>query len=356
MAVNRKTGEERKSRTKYKGSVAVSLPKRLGFSALLLLGMLGSIELAGRLLPTPEVPIVLPSHPERGWSLPISSEFSFAGFPATSNSLGLRSAEPIADPELRMLVLGDSTVFGHGVDDEDPFAEVLAQRTGADVQNAGVPGYTCRQSAHRYREVVEALSPDIVLLYSMHNDARIIHADEDWLGAAGHHPLGGVRLLTAAMTWVRIQRRISRMSIQEFQRCLTRVIEAQHARGGRTLLITPISYAAFDPDLSVDELKDVGPFYGAIREVAEHTDTVHLDMSDVQWARGNLPDTLMLDDVHPTRLGHRLMARWIHAALLGSGLMEGPQPKDLPKPGTRNAPFYDSTKTRRVVPKPPRPD
>lgn len=336
--------------------MAVSLSKRLGFSVLTLLGMLGTMEVGGRLMPVPDVPIVLPSHPERGWSLPISSEFSFAGFPATSNSLGLRSPEPVEDPTLRMLALGDSTVFGHGVADGHPFPEVLAERTGADVQNAGVPGYTCRQSAHRYREVVESLSPDIVLLYSMHNDARIIKSDENWLGAAGHHPVGVVRLLIAATTWVRIQRRISRMSLLEFQGCLTGIIDAQQLRGGRTLLITPASYAAFDPDLSVDDLKDVGPFYEALRQVAEDTGTVHLDMSDIRWAKGNLPDTIMLDSVHPTRLGHRLMARWIHAALLESGLMEGPQPKDLPKPGTRNAPFYDGSKIRRVVPKPPRPD
>ena len=145
------------------------------------------------------------------------------------------------------------------------------------------------------------------------------------------------------------------MSIQEYKRCLTGIINAQRARGGQTLLLTPTSHGAFDPDLILDEMRDVGPFYGGIREVAAETDTIHLDMSDVLWAKGKMPNEIMLDDVHPSRLGHRLMARWIHAGLLGSGLMDGPLPKDLPKAGTRNAPFYDSTKSRRVVPKPPRP-
>lgn len=336
----------------YKRSVAVSLPKRLGFSAVILLCMLGALEGTGRLLPVPEVPIVLPGHAERGWTLPVSSEFSFAGVPATSNSLGLRSPEPASEPALRMLALGDSTVFGHGVADGHTFADVLAERTGADVQNAGVPGYTCRQSAHRYREVVDVLAPDILLIYSMHNDARIIRSGEGWLGASMAHPSGLVRLLSAASTWVRIQRRISRMSLGEFRGCLTEIISEQRARGGETLLITPTSDAAFAPELDLESMDGVGPFYAVIRGVAEETDTLHLDLTDMRWTKQKSRSEMMLDEVHPTSIGHRFIARWIHAGLLGGGLIDGPIPRDLPKPGTRNAPFYDAAKKRQIESRP----
>ncbi len=319
--------------------MAVSLPKRIGFSLGILLVLLLSLEVAGRLLPTPEVPIVLPAHPTRGWTLPVSASFTFAGVPATSNSLGLRSPEPQENPTLRILSLGDSTVFGHGVADGHTFSDVLAARTGADVQNAGVPGYTCRQSADRYREVVDALDPDILLIYSMHNDARVIRADESWLGAAVAHPIGVIRLASAAATWVRIQRGSSRMSIPEFQHCLKGLIAAQLARGGKTLLLTPISNADFDPSVDLSKQEGVGPFYGAIRQVAEQTDTLHLDLTDRRWSNKKEVGDLMLDEVHPTSFGHRLLARWIHAGLLSGGLMTGEVPKDIPKPGTRNSPF-----------------
>ncbi|MFT5685692.1 MAG: lysophospholipase L1-like esterase [Myxococcota bacterium] len=319
--------------------MAVSLPKRVGFSAVILLGLLTVMEVAGRLLPIPEVPIVLPSHPQRGWTLPVDSTFEFAGIPATSNSLGMRSPEPQPDATLRMLVLGDSTVFGHGVFDGHPFASLLAQRTGADVQNAGVPGYTCRQSAHRYREVIEHFTPDILIVYSMHNDARIIRSDEGWLGAAVAHPIGIVRLLSVGATWVRIRRQISRMSTGEFRSCLKGLIAEQRDHGGKTLLLTPTSDVAFATDVDLEAMAGVGPYYAVIRGVAEETNTVHLDMTDMRWTKKKSRSELMLDEVHPTSLGHRFIARWIHAGLLSSGMMEGEAPKDIPKPGTRNSPF-----------------
>ena len=135
-------------------------------------------------------------------------------------------------------------MFGHGVADDETFAAVLAARTGADVQNGGVPGYTCAQSALRYAEVVAALKPDIVLVYSALNDARIIRSDEAWMGAVPH-PIGIFRLAAAGATWLRIQRGVPRLTVGEYRRCLTGLIDAQAARGGQTMLITPVSEVDF---------------------------------------------------------------------------------------------------------------
>ena len=117
----------------------MSLSRRLGCSAAIFSGLLVGLEIAGRLLPVPSPPSELPAHPQRGWSLPVAQSFSFDGVPATTNSLGLRSPEPTQQPQLRILTLGDSSVFGHGVADDETFAAVLAARTGADVQNGGCP-------------------------------------------------------------------------------------------------------------------------------------------------------------------------------------------------------------------------
>ena len=300
-------------------------------------GLLLMLELTGRLLPTPAPPLVLPAHPTRGWSLPVGQTFSFGGVQATTNSLGLRSPEPTADAPLRILTLGDSSVFGDGVADEETFSAVLAQRTGWDVQNGGVPGYTCAQSSDRYAELADVIQPDVLIIYSAHNDARVIRSDEAWMGAV-EHPVGLLRLASLGATWVRIQRKIPRMSLREYRRCLSALLAAQAAAGGKSLLVTPVSKADF---LKEDPLQRalIGPYFQVLAETAAATETPLLNLLDGRWSQGRHADALMLDPVHPNAVGHALIGKWMHAGLLTGGLVEGALPSDLPRPGTQNSPF-----------------
>lgn len=88
------------------------------------------------------------------------------------NRLGLRSPEvpPVKGPrEKRVLALGDSQVFGQGVEGEETFPNVLAQRLGRSLGapvlggNAGMPGNGIadqRRDLLRYKSTFE---PDVVL-------------------------------------------------------------------------------------------------------------------------------------------------------------------------------------------------
>ena len=62
-----------------------------------------------------------------------------------------------------MALLGDSTVFGWGVDDGQTVADGLAAALpGVEVLNAGQPGYSTVQAA-RLLEVVAAWRPEASL-------------------------------------------------------------------------------------------------------------------------------------------------------------------------------------------------
>ena len=69
----------------------------------------------------------------------------------------------------RLLAIGDSFTFGVGVQAEDTFAEVLAQRLNAsapgswEVRNGGVGGYGPLRSAHALMERQGEWRPDIVV-------------------------------------------------------------------------------------------------------------------------------------------------------------------------------------------------
>ena len=119
----------------------------------------------------------------KGWfHAPGSRGRTFLGGPDRAevriNSLGLRGPEPARPrpPGLRrVLVMGDSYVFGVGVDEEHLFTTRLARRLsreGAPVEvvNAGVSGYANDQQLVLLGEIGPALLPDVVVLVMCDND------------------------------------------------------------------------------------------------------------------------------------------------------------------------------------------
>jgi hypothetical protein len=110
--------------------------------------------------------------------------------PLVFNSWGLRDREyGTVQGYPRLLVLGDSFVFGHGVRLEDTFTKVLERSLrarpgmgGAEVVNAGVPRYGTFQEIALLEEIVDVVRPDAVILTVYANDVL------DNLAYARRHP------------------------------------------------------------------------------------------------------------------------------------------------------------------------
>ena len=105
----------------------------------------------------------------------------------------------------RVLLVGDSFTFGHGLDDGATWAALLAAglRAGGasvDVVNAGVPGYSTANEAAWLERLLPRLRPDAVVLAFLPNDLAGNEAGiaaED--GAAGEGGgLGGLHVVRAA--------------------------------------------------------------------------------------------------------------------------------------------------------------
>ena len=99
------------------------------------------------------------------WSSPEFTEISH------TNALGLRGGEVAAKQagELRILAVGDSFTYGHGVQDDEAYpavVETMLRARGHDVQvlNAGVPGYNTDQAYTWTLRDGLALAPDLVLV------------------------------------------------------------------------------------------------------------------------------------------------------------------------------------------------
>jgi lysophospholipase L1-like esterase len=99
-------------------------------------------------------------------------------FTVCVNRLGLRGPEVGAAPapgRRRLLVLGDSVVYGEGLDEPDTFPVLLEHELGArgepsEVLNGAAPGYNTGAELAWLREVGLALRPDAVVVGVSLND------------------------------------------------------------------------------------------------------------------------------------------------------------------------------------------
>lgn len=106
-------------------------------------------------------------------------------FLVSTNAEGLRTTLPKERGERpRVALMGDSTVFGWGVDDGNAVSDGLAAALGPDVEvlNAGQPGYTTTQAAWLFGEVVAAWKPDrVVMFIPMHDFNKVLISDREHL-------------------------------------------------------------------------------------------------------------------------------------------------------------------------------
>ena len=84
------------------------------------------------------------------------------------NSIGLRDNEPISDTSIyRILGLGDSFTFGHGVEAEESFIEILENKLNkeekTDILNAGIPGTGPDHYLKLYNHIKKSYKSDHVL-------------------------------------------------------------------------------------------------------------------------------------------------------------------------------------------------
>ncbi len=123
-----------------------------------------------------------------------------------TNDDGLRTTLGRArrDEVKRVAVLGDSLVFGWGVDDGETLADGVAAGLGPgwEVLNAGVPGYSTVQAAWLFEEVVQHYLPDdVVLFLPLHDYSLVVVSDHETLA-------GGLGSKRTAEVWLARHSRI----------------------------------------------------------------------------------------------------------------------------------------------------
>jgi acyl-CoA thioesterase-1 len=69
-----------------------------------------------------------------------------------------------------VLAFGDSVTYGTGAQPGEDYPSLLAQKTGWEIINAGIPGDTAQKAKHRLAELLEQHQPELVIVELGGND------------------------------------------------------------------------------------------------------------------------------------------------------------------------------------------
>lgn len=246
---------------------------------------------------------------DRGWRVRASlnleaSSLSLNETPTVwrvrTNARGWRHPDDDA-PAGGVVALGDSSVFGWGVNDDEAWPRLL----GRPAVNLGVPGYSSAQGLRQAREALPGLDPVVLALSYGANDGHFTPSTDEALLSARDTAVGG---LAWRLSGLQLVSRI-RDGLYPYR---MRQLEQQYAEQGLTLRVAPDRYA--------DNLKAIAALAPRARvvlvDICARHEYRHI-MSTLAVSEGwplveYRGDTL--DGCHPTPEGHEQLARSIEAA------------------------------------------
>lgn len=264
----------------------------------------------------------------------------------------------------RVVCVGDSVTFGFRVDDDEPFPARLAGaladrgRPGATVFNLGVPGYSSHQGRRLLESALPDLDPDIVLIAFGANDLEADVRSDAAKSARNATLAARAARLVSGLAIVRLVRgrpaterttpeatpRSRRVAPEETVRNLRGMIRATRAAGATPVLLDLV----FVGDLFGATIEQLGREEGCptldgravlrdaladllsgrahaeeraaldrfwsdrVREYRRvYYDAAYYDalFADPVW--NGLLRYLLIEPVHPNRLGHRVLAEAI---------------------------------------------
>jgi hypothetical protein len=348
------------------------MKKKLLFSLLMLCVVLALLETTGRILEATLLPwqrslptaapekggkkwflattgregdklqgVQMVADPERGWMLPPGSILHAERYEIRTNSLGLRGEEiPPKEPEeIRLLTLGDSSVYGDSVSEGRIFSSVAQQKLQEAWKKpvraivGAVPGHDSAQSLALLKNPGESLKPDWVIIGNFWSDVYRGDQSADPDDEKGYYDAKSVLRRSAAyrVLWQLLgpylaQKQVrylaskddvgtlqgpagTRTPLNSYLENMRAMVKLAHSYGARVVVLrlaAPMDLDSVPPPDTVLRFREVQAL------VAEESDGMLVDGPKLFRERGATVG-FFADHVHPNALGH---------ALLGAGLAD----------------------------------
>ncbi len=224
------------------------------------------------------------------------------------------------DRRFRILTIGDSTTFGLLVNTKENYAELLEDLLntqtcedvdGFEVINLGVPGYDIAFTVERFKQKGIKYHPDLVIWFvNFHNYSlsrnRIIAREQELLQKMSAQKRekvereGTLHTVSEQATAESSKRNIIREVEKEQRSAMSELL---------TLYTGPVIFVELSQDVN-----------SGLTQVLEK----YVTSRPNTWMDLGLPDLPavggLLDDQHPSVLGHKMIAAEIFAYLYGNGL------------------------------------
>jgi lysophospholipase L1-like esterase len=346
----------------------MTTPRKLGFALLATLIVLLFIECVCRFIvpagglqqgevePTEggAQAIMMRGSPFLLWELAPSTREGPGG-PVSINTAGFRDKERGAKTMPRVLTLGDSSVYGFGVGDSGVFTAQLETMFDAEFINGAVPGYSSTQALNLLWGRGLALEPDLLIVATLWSDNNFdTFVDADQIATYAAWRRSGTQSVEAVLEHSAIYRRLEyqlrqdepgrvgwmelkrqapsgkrRVPIADYAQNLAEFCTTMAARdGGVVFVILPNRH-----DLGGGESNPPWPPYRSVmRSVASACGAPIVDLPAVFRADGR--SHLFLDEMHPSPVGHKLMADTIARTLTDRGWPNRPIHVRSPAPIT----------------------
>ena len=333
--------------------------KKLLFVILINLIFWMSVEVLVRQLWAPpelqtiKIGIQLEAHPTRIWGLTPDSTMDNFGVQVHVNEDGLRASSQPQDLNYTWMVLGDSSFFGHGLEDQDTLHMQLHrawQDRGMDVEVicAGVPGYSILQTEILMNEVGWDKHPDVLIIGNLWSDNNFDHfVDHLWLEQLNspssvlsrwihfsmlgrlirhrlkpvevepeHHHNSNTRM--TRISWVRepYQTGTRRVPVSIYAHVLDRVVLEAERRGVGVIFVQPGNRHRIKGEPG-DAMW--GPYFEAQSLIADRRSVPILDVINILRLFGVSENESFLDAMHPTGTTNY----WLASSLVDLALVKG---------------------------------
>ena len=318
---------------------ATSLAKKALFSLITTAVLLGLMEWAAMWL-APHKPLDAGGHTAET-AMRASDLLGWEAVPGRSHAFNVRQGTVVgsegtrnppaverAPGSLRLMTLGDSSIYGVMVNDGQVFSDVAAQSLGrslgrtVDVVNGGVPGYSSEQARRLYDARLRKYKPDVLVIATIWSDSQLGPMPDVMMypesGAAARRVLQNSALVRFVggifagwvpgrdVAWkLSGEPGVRRVPLSAYEDNLRRLADLAAEDGARAAFVL----LPCDRDVTQKPVEAPRPEYRQVmRDVAQETGSVLVDAVTPFQAHGG-GRRLFLDDVHPSAEGHRVLGQ-----------------------------------------------
>lgn len=267
----------------------------------------------------------------------------------TINTMGMRGEEttiPKPDGVRRLMTTGDSSIFGFGVQDNEVFSEVIAAALGDNVEaiNAATPGYSSYQTINLLRLRALTTEPDLIIVGNLWSDNNFdAFVDKDLLASYEGYAtsiVGKTRALLSTSAIFRVMdyrmrvqpaaERVGfgdtdrildqgshigfrRVEINDYATNLQQIVDLASSVDADTIFMVPANNE--DMRSSDGNMKAWDPYRDVMRAIASRNGAHLIEVPELFLSSGESADQLFIDEMHPSAVGHNLIAQELIAFL-----------------------------------------